>query len=121
MPLAIKHRQPRQLDRKSFVAIIHRPGHRDAAPGFARGYGTRHLLFRIELQLIRDFAPQSAERGRGLRSREFDKLVRTDDEAAIGIHLPDEPQWMPALGDWLRRRMTACRRYRSGSTGLNRR
>ena len=109
VPLAIEHRQSRQFDRKPRVAIVNWPGDGDAAPGFARGHGTRHLLVRIELQFRGDLAPQPAERGRGLRPGQFDELVRTNDEAPIGVHLPDEAQRMTPLYNRLRRRRTANR------------
>ena len=98
IPVAIEHRQPGQFDRQPFAALIHRPRHRDAAPGFARGDGTRDLVLRIDFQRGRDLTPQSAERRHGSRSHEFDELVRADHEAAVGIHLPNETQRVPAFG-----------------------
>src|SRR5277367_4351222 len=93
-PVAIKHRQPRKFDRKAFASVIHRPGNRDAAPGLLRGYRERDLIFRIELQLGSDLAPQPSKCRRGARTHKLDELVRADHEAAIGIHLPDKAQRM---------------------------
>ena len=49
------------------------------------------------LQRGGDFAPQPAERSRGARSDQLDEFVGADHEAAVGIHLPNEPQRIAAL------------------------
>ena len=95
--VAIEHREPRELDRQAFAAVIHRPQDRDAAPGLPGRDRARDLAVGIEFQLGGDLAPQSAEGGGGTRTDELHEFIGAEHEAALAIHLPDEAQGMPSL------------------------
>ncbi len=97
--VAVEHRQAGQFDRQPFAGVVRRPGNDDAAPGFARRHRLRDLIVRIELEVGGDLAPQPAECGHGSRSHQFDEFVRAEAEAAVRIHLPDEPQRVTPLRD----------------------
>ena len=116
LPLAIKHRKPRQLDREPLAALVDRPGDGDTAPGFVRRNRPRNLIVRIELKLGRDFAPHAAECSGGARSHEFGEFIGADNKAAVGIHLPDEAQRVAPLGHGLLRHSAAgaLHRWRCG-------
>src|SRR5271156_1125319 len=96
--VAVKHRQPRKFDRKALATVIDRPGNRNAAPGLLRGDRARDLIFRIELQLGGDLAPQPSKCRGSARTHKLDELVRADREADIVVHLPDKAQRMTSLG-----------------------
>src|SRR5208282_5246444 len=51
-----------------------------------------NLMFRSKLEVGRDLLPQPAERRHRSRSDELNEFIRSDNEAAIGIHLPYETQ-----------------------------
>ena len=109
--VAIEHRQARQLDRQPVAGFIHRPGNDDAAPGLVARHRARDLIVGIEFQLGRDLAPGAAERRRGFRPDQRDEFIGADDEAAVGIHLPDEPQRVTPFDDRLGGR-SGLRRWR---------
>lgn len=73
--------------------------------------------FRIKPQLGGNLAPQPAARGGRPRSDQFDELIGADDEATVGIHLPDETQGVAALGWVFVMRTAECRRRCGGRIG----
>jgi hypothetical protein len=54
------------------------------------------LIGRIEFQFGSDVAPRPTEQG-SAPSDQLEEFVRRDGEAAVGVHVPDEAQRMPAL------------------------
>ena len=108
LPLAIEHRQSRQFNREPRVAAVDRPVHGQSAPGFPRRERARDVACEIKVEFRCQFRPRLPKRRRGLRADEFDEVRSVDDEALLGIDMPDKPKRMPEVS-WqdIRRR---CRR-----------
>ena len=58
------------------------------------GDGPVDLAFRIQRELLGDLAPQTAKGRGGARADQAGELVGAEREAAVGIHLPHESQWI---------------------------
>ena len=97
--VTIEYGEPGKFDRQPQIGFLigtHRPPKGNAAPGLASSYGAGHPIVQVELQRGGNFPPRPAEQ-RGARPGELDKFVRSDGETSIGVHVPDEAQWVAAV------------------------
>jgi len=102
----IEHRQSGQFHRQALTVIVHRPVQRDAAPGFAGRYGFCDEAVRIQIERLDNLMPWPTEFSGGMRTDQSHEIIGAEQEAAVGVHLPDETdrlhcaQWRRNDGRW---------------------